>query len=331
MRIVRVVSIFAICLLLCAFQQQTSVNEKTSQGKSANKGTPVSAAPSTKPTPEETDKKATAASSAHQNDKVEVTALPSEIAVKQIKDSIDRTILICTIILTIVGVAGTAIAVWTLFVIKKQAEIMEEHKTKFDDLAKAANSNAEAAIFQARTMKEQMDLTIEKERAKLRIELEPFQPLRTEDQWDSYMVNGSVSIYGSTEAFIEKTEIYASIGEEGIDHPLPEWLFGMHLPPVIRAGTPAVKISALVNGKDGPASDEEITPVREAKAFVYCIAKIEFVTLGQKWVVRLRQYFKPIWGTDDTGAEFLGSWETNGMVWENEECRQKSHASNISI
>ena len=203
-----------------------------------------------------------------------------------------------------------------------QSGILKESVGIARDAAKAAQDGANAAKESAEATRDSVDTFISKERAKLRIELEPFQPVRSDGVVDSYVISGAVSIYGSTEAFIEKTEIYASIGEEGIDHPLPEWLFGMHLPPVIRAGAPAVKISALVNGKDGPASDEEITPVREAKAFVYCIAKIEFSTLGQKWEVRFRQYFKPIWGINDTGAEFLGHWEPDGMATENGEYRQ---------
>jgi uncharacterized protein HemX len=38
----------------------------------------------------------------------------------------------------------------------QQKKIMEEHKTKFNELAKAANSNAEAAILQVRAMQEQI-------------------------------------------------------------------------------------------------------------------------------------------------------------------------------
>ena len=85
-----------------------------------------------------------------------MTDLPPEIAIKQIKDSIDLTILGCTIVLTVVGIIGTCAAVRTLKQIKRQADTLEDHKVKFDELAKAANSNAEAAILQVRAMQEQI-------------------------------------------------------------------------------------------------------------------------------------------------------------------------------
>jgi len=63
---------------------------------------------------------------------------------------------VLTCLLTAVGIGGTVIAVKTLIHIKRQADTLEEHKTKFDELAKAANSNAEASILQVRAMQEQI-------------------------------------------------------------------------------------------------------------------------------------------------------------------------------
>ncbi len=80
-----------------------------------------------------------------QNDKVEVTALPPEIAIKQIKDSVDHTVMWCTIILTVVGVIGTIAAVRTLRQVKRQADTLDDHRAKFEELATAAGNNAAAA------------------------------------------------------------------------------------------------------------------------------------------------------------------------------------------
>jgi len=66
---------------------------------------------------------------------------------------------------------------------------------------------------QADLMKEQSDLTTEMNRAKLRIELDPFQAVP--DQSEIYNIHGRVSIYGNSEAFITRSEIYASIGPGG--------------------------------------------------------------------------------------------------------------------
>ncbi len=97
------------------------------------------------PAADATDKNAVAVTVPRQSDKIEVTALPPEIAIKQIRDSIDCTILYCTIILTIVGLVGTGVAVWTLFAIKDQAKTLHEHSEELRKLAEAARENAAAA------------------------------------------------------------------------------------------------------------------------------------------------------------------------------------------
>jgi hypothetical protein len=176
-----------------------------------------------------------------------------------------------------------------------------------------------AIQLQADLMKDQSDLMVGKERAKLRIELDEFRP--TKDEHDTYNVAGSVSIYGSTEAFIGKTEIYASIGAGGILNPLPEWLWGMHLPPVIRSGSEPIPFSVMVMAEDGPAGDEELLPVREAKEFIYCMAKIEFFdAFGKKWVYRLRKRFGFFW-SEVQSPGIIGKWDDSGPTTDNGEDR----------
>lgn len=183
---------------------------------------------------------------------------------------------------------------------------------------------AEAALRQADLMKEQSALVVGKERAKLRIDLNPFNPFPASKGPMDYVVEGSVSIYGYSEAFIERSEIYASIGEEGILSPLPEWLFPMHLPPVILSGAAPVKFRTLVNASDGPATDEEIRQVREKKASIFCVATIEFSdAFGQRWVPRLRRRFCFLWKPESrSDAEILGVWEDDGLPEQNGEYRQ---------
>jgi len=101
-----------------------------------------------------------------QNNEVKVTALPREIEIKTAKDAIDKTVLGCTIVLTFIGIAGTVVAVKTLFAIKRQADIMEEHREKLEQLASAAGKNADAALLNARSV-------ILSERARLIAEMEP--------------------------------------------------------------------------------------------------------------------------------------------------------------
>jgi hypothetical protein len=147
------IAIFSsMCFLLCGFQQETSSSQRKPEPQvgSANKQKTNDAkatpgAPPGQPATDAADKNTTNAAGPRQNDKVDVTSLPPEIAVKQVKDSIDHIVLGCTIVLTIVGVVGTWVAVKTLRAIKKQAEIMDEHRVSLEQLTRAAQDNAAAA------------------------------------------------------------------------------------------------------------------------------------------------------------------------------------------
>ena len=156
----------------------------------------------------------------------------------------------------------------------------------------------------------------------MRIELHEFRLIK--DKHDVYNVEGSVSIYGSTEAFIERTEIYASVGWRGILNPLPEWHFGMHLPPVIRTGSEPIQFRAMVMVEDGPAGDEDFLLMREAEEFVYCKGKIEFAdAFGQKWVYRLQQRFGFFW-SDTLSPGVGGRWDLHGPKTDNGEYRPEA-------
>lgn len=76
---------------------------------------------------------------------MEVTALPPEIAVKQVKDSIDAHHLGLHHRPYGRGRPRTWVALKTLRAIKKQAEIMDEHRVSLEQLATAAQENAAAA------------------------------------------------------------------------------------------------------------------------------------------------------------------------------------------
>ena len=172
---------------------------------------------------------------------------------------------------------------------------------------------------QADSMKEQSDLMVEKERAKLRIEFDGFQSIK--DSHGTYNVVGSVSIYGITEAYIERSQIYASVGVEGVFNPLPEWVWEIQMPKVIRPHSEPIRFASMVIAEDGPASDEEMMPVFRGDESVYCTAIIEFAdTFGQRWVLRLRRRFRFLWPqTIDPDAG--GKWEDSGPPEDNGEHR----------
>ena len=111
----------------------------------------------------------------------------------------------------------------------------------------------------------QIRLTIGKERAKLTVKLDDFMPYSFNSldhngnpAWTSFVVEGSVSIYGTTDAFIEKTGCFACIGEErsknGSNNPVSQML---DLPSVIQAKSEPVKFRAFVMKEGDPQPDDE--------------------------------------------------------------------------
>jgi hypothetical protein len=150
--------VLLVCIVAIMFiQQKASDNSVRNQSQpNSHSAKNVNCAPTpSQGSPNPGNQKATGDADKNQNQKVEVVSVP-KVSIKPEKDALDVTILICTIVLTVIGIAGTVVAVITLIHIKRQADTLEEHKAKFDELAKAANSNAEAAILQVRAMQEQI-------------------------------------------------------------------------------------------------------------------------------------------------------------------------------
>ena len=80
---------------------------------------------------------------------VKVVSVPP-VAVS--KDWMDYWVFLFTAILTLVGVLGTYAAIKTLRQIKRQADLMVEHRDNLKELAAAAGNNAEAALLNAKAL-----------------------------------------------------------------------------------------------------------------------------------------------------------------------------------
>jgi len=106
MKTLSVVAILVTWFLLCSFQQEASSrHQKTApqvgsadKQKADSKKEPQGGVSRGQPPTDAADKNATPPTARRQNDKVEVASLPPEIAVKQVKDSIDRTVMWCTVV-----------------------------------------------------------------------------------------------------------------------------------------------------------------------------------------------------------------------------------------
>ena len=113
------------------------------------------APPSGQRTADDGDKNTVRTADQTQDKKVQPVHLvpDSEVNVKPIKDLIDVWVFVCTVILTLVGITGTSVALWTLFAIRDQVKVMNEHRVSFHQLATAAQDNAAAAKANTDTLK----------------------------------------------------------------------------------------------------------------------------------------------------------------------------------
>ncbi len=153
----------------CAFQQPTAPKSRESIHKSRTKvkrnADNDKRIPSIAQSNQATEKDASSIEERSQDREVKVTALPPEITTKSIKGVFDRTILFCTVVLTVVGVVGTIVALRTLSAIKRQGDLMDAHRVHLEQLASSAGDNAKAAQENASATKASADTLIASQRA----------------------------------------------------------------------------------------------------------------------------------------------------------------------
>jgi hypothetical protein len=132
-------AIILACLTIAFIQHPAKNNDVGDQGQqNTQKAQDKRGAPApSQPSANATNQKPAGDASQSKDIEVKVTSLPSEISIKAIKDSIDWTILGCTIILTGVGIIGTCAAIKTLKAINRQAAYMLVHARHFNRLAQA--------------------------------------------------------------------------------------------------------------------------------------------------------------------------------------------------
>ena len=84
--------------------------------------------------------------------------------------------------------------------VERQVGIMESQKEALEKSVIAAEDNASAAKSGSEASNKNVEMFISKERARLRVDLKPFSV--ADKITNAYLVNFSISIYGTTSAFI---------------------------------------------------------------------------------------------------------------------------------
>ena len=170
---------------------------------------------------------------------------------------------------------------------------------------------AQASAVSAKAALTQIELMVNKERAEIGFELEPFDP---KGSVGTYMVEGKAIIRGATRAVIEETEFAAWIGSEQPDEnsgrlpmPLP-FVMEPSVEP-IHVSTPLSRGSSLVSKRDG------IEDVYSG-ANIYCVGFIRYRDIfRQRWEYRIRKRFVfRTYGLSliDTGELDAGYWVNHG-------------------
>lgn len=186
----------------------------------------------------------------------------------------------------------------------------------------AAFSTLTTIKRQADLMKEQSDLMVSKERARLRFELDSFSP-ESNKATIGYKVKGTVSIFGSTEAFIEKTVFFAGIQREDegevaiIPAPMAEF------PNVIRPGSDPLKTWTILwrtkfTSSWVPTANEGIDDVLKGESIMFCRGAIHYADVFDgKWVFRFSRRYRVYLLPDRKVAG--GYWEDFGKPEDNGE------------
>ncbi len=176
-------------------------------------------------------------------------------------------------------------------------------------------------------MKRQTDWMLAKERPKLSMRLEPFDPFNNRTGSGAY-IRGTISIRGNADATIQRTAICVSPDRHAIatlfeefDRQIQPSNLNLTLDkideilPIVLAETPPIHFVAIVYGEGKrPVADEDIVSITQGKTKLYCKAVIEFSDpLGLQPPLCFKQFFEfvcpPVSGDDVLRYGHWNQWE----------------------
>lgn len=178
-------------------------------------------------------------------------------------------------------------------------------------------------------IRRQTDWILAKERPKLSMRLEPFDPFNNRTNSGSY-VRGTVSIRGNADATILRTAICVSPDRHAIAVPF-EYFDRRIQPlnlrltldqideiiPIVPAATSPIPFIAMIYGEGKRAvSDEDIASIKQRRAKLYCKAVLEFSdSLGVRPPLCFNQYFEfvcpPLSSDDVLRYGHWNQWDEN--------------------
>lgn len=176
---------------------------------------------------------------------------------------------------------------------------------------------------QATLMKEQSDLMVKKERAKLRIELTKDVDLALTDSPDLISIDCKLHNYGGSIAFINFDLYKCWIGDLSSPEEPGDAGNLANLPEVIKPGEPCEPV-IILSDKSEPelltmwnTADQRIADLRKGKLCIYLVGTVAYTNIfDEVWIMKFRRRYT-VFNLGDSFAK--GVWSKYGAEADNEE------------
>jgi hypothetical protein len=253
------------------------------------------------------------------------------------KDWTDRAYWLFSGFLVLVGALQVGLLWKTLGAIRRQAVIMEEQSTSIqaqattmqqqsaileksvraaESNANAAQANAEAAKAGAETAKENIEIQVNKERARISIQVDDAFKIQTGPLLNE--VAYKILIHGTSPAFIIESIATAVVGDS-TDIPAGSLEVPMLLPPVVNPTTEGTSKTAFVF-PSAQMEKVDVDSINAKRKFVHFYGKVKYRDVfGRERLTK----FRYMWTVTDFlrigSASFYSYWLKAGTEDENSE------------
>jgi hypothetical protein len=178
-----------------------------------------------------------------------------------------------------------------------------------------------AIAAQTRELKRQNDMLVNKERARLRVDMLPFDPLVTKGNLHAFEIRAEVTTSGPTDAFIDRTEFRAVVGDEPdrVDFQASFPSSMLNVGKIIRANAKPVQGMTLLRQPNADIfGPEHIGDIALGKRGIHAAGSITYRdAFDGRWIYRFRYFYKAASLND--GTPLGGYWTQVGTAEENGE------------
>lgn len=187
--------------------------------------------------------------------------------------------------------------------------------------ASSALRSMRAISGQTRELRRQNEMLISKERARLQVDMLPFDPLITKGNLHAFEIRAEVSISGPTDAFIDRTEFRAVVGDQPNNGDFSAFFPSsmLNIGKVIRANARPVQGMTLLRDPSAEIlKPEDLTEIMLGKRGILVAGAITYRDIFDgRWIYRFRYFYKAAHLGD--GTPLGGHWTQVGTSDQNGE------------